>query len=193
MNPQERQELSLFLQQLAGAQVAQKDAEADALIREACERQPNAAYLLVQRTMILEQALRSAQDRINHLQAELDRSRPGIAFLGDANAWGRAPVSQGASMPPRAPSAAGSFLGNIATTAAGVVAGSFLFQGIESLLGHHSGGAWGAGSAANLASSVPENVTLENPSDDASQESDEDTDLADASDDFDDGGSDDIA
>ena len=35
-----------------------------------------------------------------------------------------------------------SFLGNVATTAAGVVAGSFLFQGIESLMGHHSSG-WG--------------------------------------------------
>jgi hypothetical protein len=33
----------------------------------------------------------------------------------------------------------GSFLGNVASTAAGVVAGSFLFQGIESLLGHHHG------------------------------------------------------
>jgi uncharacterized protein len=30
------------------------------------------------------------------------------------------------------------FLGNVATTAAGVVAGSFLFQGIENLIRHHS-------------------------------------------------------
>ena len=33
-----------------------------------------------------------------------------------------------------------SFLGNMATTAAGVVAGSFLFHGIENLMGHHSSG-----------------------------------------------------
>lgn len=32
------------------------------------------------------------------------------------------------------------FLGSIASTAAGVVAGSFLFQGIENMMGHHSGG-----------------------------------------------------
>jgi hypothetical protein len=29
-------------------------------------------------------------------------------------------------------------LGNVATTAAGVVAGSFLFQGIQGLMGHHN-------------------------------------------------------
>lgn len=32
---------------------------------------------------------------------------------------------------------AGSFLGNMAATAAGVAGGAFLFQGIENLLGHH--------------------------------------------------------
>jgi hypothetical protein len=37
-------------------------------------------------------------------------------------------------------------LGNLATTAAGVVAGSFLYQGIQNLMGHH-----GAGFGNNLA------------------------------------------
>jgi len=32
------------------------------------------------------------------------------------------------------------FLGNVASTAAGVVAGWFLFQGIENLVGHHGSG-----------------------------------------------------
>lgn len=35
----------------------------------------------------------------------------------------------------------GSFLGNMAATAAGVAGGAFLFQGIENLLGHHHAGA----------------------------------------------------
>ena len=34
----------------------------------------------------------------------------------------------------------GSFLGTAAATAAGIAGGAFLFQGIESLLGHHGGG-----------------------------------------------------
>jgi hypothetical protein len=36
-----------------------------------------------------------------------------------------------------------SFLGSMAATAAGVAGGAFLFQGIESLMGHHGGGASG--------------------------------------------------
>ena len=54
MNIQERDQLKLFLQQLTQVQASQKDAEAETLIREACARQPDAGYLLVQRAMQLE-------------------------------------------------------------------------------------------------------------------------------------------
>lgn len=53
MNPQERDQLILFLQQLTQAQAGQKDNEADTLIKDACARQVDAAYLLVQRAMQL--------------------------------------------------------------------------------------------------------------------------------------------
>lgn len=49
---------------------------------------------------------------------------------------------------PQAPSAAGGFLRSAATTAAGVAAGAFAFEGIESLMhgfGHSGGGGYGAG------------------------------------------------
>lgn len=161
MNTQERDELARFLQQLTQAQITQKDSEAESLIRDACSRQPDAAYLLVQRSLILDQALQNAQAQTSRLQGELDHMRSqtragsGSGGFLDPNAWGNSPVtqpgviSQAAATPttPRlfapqtgapAPSSWGSgMLGNIATTAAGVVAGGFLFQGIGHLLGNH--------------------------------------------------------
>lgn len=155
MNNQEREQLTRFLQQLTQAQAAQKDGEADTLIREACLRQPDAAYLLVQRAMLLDHAVQDAQAQVARLQDELSQTRAGNSVGGflDANAWGNSahpaisrplPTAQAAPVPTAAPAAASApsawgsgMLGNIATTAAGVVAGGFLFQGIEHLLGNH--------------------------------------------------------
>lgn len=149
MNTDERAELVRFLEQLAQAQAAHKDDEADALIRSTCSRQADAAYLLVQRAMLLEQAVRNSQSEIARLRNELAQAREqatsGRANNGfiDANSWGNSPTIRPTATPP-APelgarpvaSAWGSgMLGTIASTAAGVVAGNFLFQGIEHLLG----------------------------------------------------------
>jgi hypothetical protein len=170
MNLQERDQLSLFLQQLTQVQASQKDAEADTLIREACTRQPDAGYLLVQRAMQLEHALQAMKVQCAQLQAELDRTRPSTqgGFMNDINAWGRPAMAPAASSAPAAPvpgstiqpraqapvpaaapaSSWGSgILGNVATTAAGVVAGSFLFQGIQNLMGHHNQSGFGAANA----------------------------------------------
>jgi hypothetical protein len=64
-------------------------------------------------------------------------------------------------------SGAGSFLGSVATTAAGVVAGGFLFQGIEHLLsGHHgSSSFWGDGSAEPVAEQTIINNYYDSPAD----------------------------
>ena len=205
MNLEERQQLTLFLQQLTQAQVGQKDAEADTLILEACGRQPNASYLLVQRTMQLEHLLRQTQAQVTQLQSELAQARAGTqsGFL-DSNAWGKAPAApaaqpptmatQGPSVAPRAPApAAGAtpswgsgLLGNVATTAAGVVAGSFLFQGIENLMGHHNQGGTSAATPVQTPTPVAENTVINNyyGSDGPDQ-------VADASDDS--GGTDDTA
>ena len=95
MNLQEREQLNLFLQQLTQVQAGQKDAEADVLIREACARQPDAGYLLVQRAMQLEHALQSMKAQCTQLQAELDKVPSGTrsSFLNDANAWGSSAVA----------------------------------------------------------------------------------------------------
>lgn len=150
MTLQEKELLTRFLQLFAGAQAGQKDAEADALIKEACARQPDAGYLLVQRTMQLEQLLQASQAEVQKLKAELDQSSAGASgsFLGNSNAWGRSAAAPAAQAPagarPGVPTAmaaapAGSswssgLFGNIAMTAAGVVAGSFLYQGIQGLM-----------------------------------------------------------
>lgn len=126
MTPEERADLARFLQLLAAAQAGDKDREAEAMIAEACSRQRDAEYLLVQRVMQLEHALKEA-------------ARPRTNFVGDANAWGRAPAAQ-QPLPAAAPqrSAWGSgLLGTLAMTAGGVVAGSLLAQGIGSLFGGH--------------------------------------------------------
>jgi len=177
MNLQEREQLTHFLQQLTQAQAGQKDAEAEALIRDASARQPDAAYLLVQRALQLEQALQVVQAQANKLQAELEQTRSGArsGFLDQTNAWGRPAAVQAApgavaqpqvQAPPPAASPAASWgsgmLGNVATTAAGVVAGSFLFQGIGNLMGHHQQGTgWGAAGAAQPVPAT-ENTVINN-------------------------------
>ena len=160
MTLQERELLTSFLQQMTLAQAGQKDPEAEALIREASAKQPDTAYLLVQRSMGLEYALQAANAETARIQGELNqlRSTSSNSFLNNANAWGKLPKTNSALAPaagsnvpiqsssqPLPPSAAtpasswgSGMLGTVATTAAGVVAGSFLFQGIQGLMGHHN-------------------------------------------------------
>jgi uncharacterized protein len=150
MNPQEKVQLEQFLQQLNSTQAGAKDSDADSLIAESIKRQPDASYLLVQRAMGLEMALQVAQKQMADMQAQIDQTnKPSSGFLSGINSWGRAGPAQGtpanamAAARPAAgaaqPSAWGSgMLGAIATTAIGVVAGSMLYQGIQSMMGQNS-------------------------------------------------------
>ena len=149
MSPNEREQLQQFLNQLKQAKLSQKDSDADQLILDAVAHQPDAPYLLVQRSLLLEQALHNAKLQISELQ----KNQPAqtASFLGN-DPWAQAPSQTANYQPPRptAPLAANNnswlggsgFMGNLASTAAGVVAGSFLFQGIENLMGHHNYGGW---------------------------------------------------
>jgi hypothetical protein len=62
-----------FLNQLTRAQVATKDHEAQILIARAFAQQPDAAYLVVQRALLLEQALKQAQAQLAQLQQQSSR------------------------------------------------------------------------------------------------------------------------
>ena len=165
MTPQERDLLTRFLEQLTTAKAEQKDTEAERLIRDAVARQPDAAYLLVQRALQLDQAFQAAQAQATQLQSELDRTRTsGASFLNDPNAWGSRPQASSAppaarqaaaAAPPARPSPWGTnLLGTLATTAAGVVAGSFLYQGIQGLMNRDETGA--AGDASRTAGATPQ-------------------------------------
>jgi hypothetical protein len=149
MNPQEKAQLEQFLQQLNSTQAGAKDSDANALIAESVKKQPDASYLLVQRAMGLEMALQVAQKQMAEMQAQIDQTSKPSGFLSGINSWGRAAPPQGAPANAMAaarpaagaaqPSSWGSgMLGAIATTAVGVVAGSMLYQGIQSMMGHNS-------------------------------------------------------
>lgn len=156
MNPREREQLNTFLSQLVAARAGQKDADAEGLIRDAMARQPDAGYLLVQKAFLLEQAVATAQARNEQLQGELDalRSAQVRNIFPDAGQWGNSaprvaapPAIPAPAAPAPSPSWASGWLGNVATTAAGVAAGAFLFQGIEHLMGHHDGNSLFGGNA----------------------------------------------
>jgi hypothetical protein len=156
MNPQEKAQLEQFLQQLNSTQAGAKDSDADVLITESVKKQPDASYLLVQRAMGLEMALQVAQKQMAEMQAQIDQTSKPSGFLSGINSWGRAAPAQGAPANAMAaarpaagaaqPSSWGSgMLGAIATTAVGVVAGSMLYQGIQSMMGHNSASDTGNG------------------------------------------------
>lgn len=99
MSPQDSQMLNDFLNQLIQARGIQKDPEADALIQRAVAQQPDAAYLLVQRALLLEQALNSAKEQISQLEERARSAQQGDRRFLDANTWG----NSGASQPSNAP------------------------------------------------------------------------------------------
>jgi hypothetical protein len=204
MTPQEEQLLEDFLQRLAAAGSVAKDAQADALIRQRLVGQPDALYLLVQRSLLQQHALEGAKAQIAQLQAQVASQQGGGSFLGgqQPSAWGASPPPipqqaqpQQAAAPgwrerlfggtPAPQPSAPSFLSQAATTAAGVAGGMFLFDGIESLMGgHHGGGLFGGGFGGQP--SVIENVTENNYNDNDDRSRGGNSDQNFASSDFDD-------
>ena len=79
MNSQERALLEGFLDKLVQVHGTRKIPQADVMIRRAVDRQPDAAYLLVQRSLMLEQALEQSNARIAEL--ELAQRQPDRNFL----------------------------------------------------------------------------------------------------------------
>jgi hypothetical protein len=105
MSPQDEKMLNDFLSQLIQARGIQKDPEADALIGRAVAQQPDAAYLLVQRALLVQQALNNAKGRIADLEEQLSRQGAGRQdrdgrFL-DANEWGNSGNARPAQSQPQ--------------------------------------------------------------------------------------------
>ena len=80
MTPDERDLLTRFLSDLTQLRGVAKDPEAAALIEQAVARQPDAAYLLVQHSLLADQALHAAQDRIADLEARLRAPQAQTSF-----------------------------------------------------------------------------------------------------------------
>jgi hypothetical protein len=80
MIPQELSLLEDLLQRLAAVHGVQKDPQADALIRARLAAQPDALYLLVQRTLLLEHALDDARRELAR-RAAMPADPGGAAFL----------------------------------------------------------------------------------------------------------------
>ncbi|MEX5746358.1 DUF2076 family protein [Massilia sp. X63] len=162
MSPSDSQKLHDFLAQLVQARGIPKDPEADALIERAVAQQPDAAYLLVQRALLMEQALDSARAQIASLQSQLQHQhgQSGSGGFLDPYSWGSrrhashpqahhmhyqhaSPASMsrgmGGFLRGGGGGGGGGLLGSIAATAAGVAAGSFLFHGLDNLFHDHDG------------------------------------------------------
>ncbi len=180
MTPQERDLIDSVFERLAQHAPA-KDADALARIREHLQRNPDAVYGLVQAVIVQEMSLQQAGAHIAELERQLTHGagQSSGGFLSGLNPFARAPRPSApvpaapwtqAPQPQAGPwgqSQGGSFLGNVATMAAGVAGGTLLADGIASLFGGRHlwgggfgpvggfGGPWGGGDTI-------ENVTVNN-------------------------------
>lgn len=176
MNADERTLLTRFLNELASARASNKDGEAEAMITRVLSNNPDAAYLLVQHTIVADQSLHAAQSRIAELEQQQAAPPPqqSSSFLpqgGGYNPWGNRQADAYAPPPPEARpgifssgGGLGSFLRNAGTTAAGVAGGEMLFSGLSDLFGHRGGGGLFGGGEGLMGQ--PENVTINNYGDD---------------------------
>jgi hypothetical protein len=104
------------------------------MIQAAMQRNPNAAYLLVQHAFLADQALHAAQAQLAALQAQPAPSfLPRPAPQQPASPWAGPAGAPVQSSPFAANSGLGSFLRSAGTMAAGVAAGDLLAQGISNI------------------------------------------------------------
>jgi hypothetical protein len=76
MTPEERNLITGLFDRLASASAQPKDPEAEQLIRSKVSENPAAPYLLAQSTLVMQQALANAQNRIGALEKQIAESTP---------------------------------------------------------------------------------------------------------------------
>lgn len=163
MTPQERQRVADLFDRLAQLEKAQRERDAVAAIAEGLHHAPNAPYALVQTVLIQEEALERANERIRQLEAEgggeptqtgggfLDSLRGAFSGQPAAPRRGSVPSTRRAGQPMGVPPAfgrgaapaaghqeigrGGSFLGQAASIAAGVVVGSIVVDALRGQFG----------------------------------------------------------
>jgi hypothetical protein len=163
MTPEERNLIIEMFDRLSALEDAQRDPEAERLIRDGLRQAPNAAYTLVQTVLVQDEALKQADVRIRELEgtaqapgggsfldnmretvlgrgqgrSSVPSVRPGGGVSSVWNTGGAHAMPTGpAPAPGPAPSpTGGSFLGTAAAAAAGMIGGSLLMGGISRAMG----------------------------------------------------------
>ncbi len=167
MSPEERSLVTELFDRLATLEDAQRDPQAERLIKDGLRQAPNAPYALVQTVLVQDEALKRADARIRELEGAGQKREEDTSFLGTmrdtlfggekrgsvptvrpaATEHGMSPAWRTGAQPtapltaPAAPplGSGGSFLGTAAAAAAGVIGGSLLLDGIRSMMGHPGG------------------------------------------------------
>lgn len=155
MTEQERQLIEGLGERIRNAPAPQIDHDADGLIRQSIGSRPDALYILTQTVLLQEMALNQAKAQIDQLKqqtAAAPQAQSGFLH-GQPSSYSSPSYQQSsyqesqyaAPPPPQQPGGRFSgFLHNVATTAAGVIAGEAAFDALSSLFGHR-GGYWGGG------------------------------------------------
>lgn len=169
MNANERVMLQDFLGKLVSVNNINKDAEADAMIRQAMARQPDAPYVLVQNMLLMQHALTELNARVAELERQNQNTNQGGSFLGGESQNAVKSYFKGQSAQPaqatysqpytQQSSGMGDFLRSAGTTAAGVAGGMLLFEGISHLFSPSASAFGGSSFLGGGASNVTENIT----------------------------------
>jgi|SRR5579863_1915460 len=165
MTEQERQLISDLGERIKNAPAPQIDRDAYDLILHTIGTRPDALYILTQTVLLQQMALDHAKAQIDELQ----RQQQGYSnapqqggFLPGAQGGSYQGGYQGSSYaaPPQPPQSGGGFSGflhNVATTAAGVIAGDIAFDAISSMFGNR-GGFFGGGGGGFLSGGGGETI-----------------------------------
>lgn len=152
----------------------QRDADADAYIRDQIATQPAAPYYMAQTIVMQEQALQGAQARIEELEAQAAAPRQSGGLFGrlfgssapaprrsgavptiGRQAAGAAPASPFGGQQQQQPARGGGFLAGAAQTAMGVAGGVLLGNAIAGMMGGGSGEAQAAEADASAGDDAP--------------------------------------
>ncbi|MGA6968171.1 MAG: DUF2076 domain-containing protein, partial [Xanthobacteraceae bacterium] len=82
MTPEERRLVTELFDRLATLEDAQRDPEAERLVKDGLRQAPNAPYALVQTALVQDEALRRANARIRELEGGAEAPPRDTSFLG---------------------------------------------------------------------------------------------------------------
>jgi len=143
MTEQEKQLITGLADQIKSAPAPQIDRDAYDLILHTIGTRPDALYILTQTVVLQQMALDQAKAQIEELKRQPSAPQQGSFLPGGYQGSGY--QGSGYAAPPPAGGGFSSFLHNVATTAAGVIADDLAFDALTSLFGGGRGYYGGGG------------------------------------------------